>query len=268
MPIPVLILLFALAPIYAETQATPTPPAAVLHVPRRPATEVTVGMPWETAVRLRIKHGDGRTTEGSGVIIHSTEEETIVLTAAHLLGKNPDKTYVDLFDREMIRMEKGPGRVTYRKTVWGTFFELDRLSDLALVRTHPREVLPVSRFPGLGYRPLTGAMLMAVGCSDGGDATIWNTRYRAYILREMRIGDQVMPEYTGYECEHAPKLGRSGGGLFTENGNLIGVCNFAIRTNSERVGASPEVGIYASLGSIRRFLRGTDYAYLTETGNH
>ena len=51
---------------------------------------------------------------------------------------------------------------------------------------------------------------------------------------------------TNYEIEGAPIDGRSGGGLFDQQGFLIGVCNAADYHEN--------VGIYAGLGSIRKQL--------------
>ena len=67
-------------------------------------------------------------------------------------------------------------------------------------------------------------LMLTVGCSEGDDATAWHTR----ILNPRMQGFlQGQPDYEAIECEFAPKQGRSGGGLFTTDGYIAGVCNFA-----------------------------------------
>src|SRR5690606_4652291 len=66
--------------------------------------------PWETVVRITV-HSNGSLGLGSGTIVHSTPEESIILTCAHIfsLGKGaqpppekfPLKVTVELFDGKL-----------------------------------------------------------------------------------------------------------------------------------------------------------------------
>ena len=58
------------------------------------------------------------------------------------------------------------------------------------------------------------------------------------------------PEYEAIECFKAPKQGRSGGGLFTDNGYLAGVCDFAEPQGDH--------GLYATPRSIYKLLDRND----------
>ena len=92
---------------------------------------------------------------------------------------------------------------------------------------------------------------MGAACSDedadarlfgGRDATAWNT----HITNPRVRGLSGNPGYQAIECQTAPKQGRTGGGLFTNDGYLAGVCNFAEPKGDH--------GLYAGPDSIYRLL--------------
>ena len=85
--------------------------------------------------------------------------------------------------------------------------------------------------------------MLTVGCSEGNDATAWHTRI---MNPRMKGFLQGQPAYEAIECEFAPKQGRSGGGLFTTDGYIAGVCNFAEPQGNH--------GLYATPGSIYALL--------------
>jgi hypothetical protein len=85
--------------------------------------------------------------------------------------------------------------------------------------------------------------MLTVGCSEGNDATAWHTRI---MNPRMKGFLQGKPAYEAIECEFAPKQGRSGGGLFTTDGYIAGVCNFAEPQGNH--------GLYATPGSIYAML--------------
>jgi hypothetical protein len=58
--------------------------------------------------------------------------------------------------------------------------------------------------------------------------------------------DDRNPAYEAIECKTAPKPGRSGGGLFTTDGYLAGVCNFAEPQGNHGLYATPR-SIYSLL---------------------
>ena len=81
------------------------------------------------------------------------------------------------------------------------------------------------------------AMLVLVGCGGGEDPSILGTRIKA------------LTNYSGitkYDTFVRPQQGRSGGGLFSSGGRLMGVCNAAAVNVDE--------GIYAGLDSIYAIL--------------
>jgi hypothetical protein len=110
-------------------------------------------------------------------------------------------------------------------------YDLDR--DVALVAIRPGR--PVSVVPIAPPRTTIerGDRVVSVGCSNGQDPTVHASR----VTSIDRYQGPPNIETTG-----APVEGRSGGGLFNEAGQLVGVCFAADHEANE--------GLYAALKSI------------------
>jgi len=78
--------------------------------------------------------------------------------------------------------------------------------------------------------------MLTVGCSEGQDATAWHTQIIKPRIQNFLSG---RPAYEAIECWKAPKQGRSGGGLFTDNGYIAGVCDFAEPQGDHGLYATP-----------------------------
>jgi len=205
--------------------------------------------PWETAVRIRVfDPAHGMIGYGSGTIIHSTPEESIIVTCAHIFhiadahtqplpARFPRRIMVDLFDGKL----QGAG-VRYVASVEGWAVDYDYTTDVGLIRIRPGRELPSARVVPPDWRPQSRLSMITVGCSEGRDATAWATR----ITNPNLVSRIAGREYDAIECANAPAQGRSGGGLYTTDGHLAGVCDFA-----EPVG---NVGLYASPRSIYKLL--------------
>lgn len=204
--------------------------------------------PWKTVVRFQIDDPHTRRVGyGSGTIIESNAEESLILTCAHLFkidgareqyapSKFPLRVTVELFDgvgrgsnMTVLPIQKIPGKVV----------DYNFSTDVALVKIRPGRRLPYSKVVPATWKPQAGQKMTTVGCSQGRDPTAWTTS----ILKPAAAGPD--PNYRGMECVHAPKQGRSGGGIFTPEGYVAGVCDFASFTNT---------GLYARPESIHRLL--------------
>ena len=84
--------------------------------------------------------------------------------------------------------------------------------------------MPASRVVPASWELKSRMKVVAVGCPEGRDATVWHTVVRRPRILNFLSGN---PNYEAVECDVAPKEGRSGGGLYTTNGYVVGVCNFA-----------------------------------------
>jgi thiol-disulfide isomerase/thioredoxin len=207
--------------------------------------------PWKTVVRIKI-HSPRSVGFGSGTIIHSTPEETVILTCAHIFHidgarqqfpppRFPYPIRVDIFDGQLRGLK--PAIVhPEEENIPGQAIDYDFDTDVGLIRIRPGRKLPYARVVPPDWTPQQGMKMTTVGCSEGHDATAWTTtitnpRFKGLVGRA---------NYDAIECKHAPMQGRSGGGLFTLDGYVAGVCDFAEPRGNH--------GLYASPKSIHRLL--------------
>ncbi len=209
--------------------------------------------PWETVVRIKMHFSDKEWGFGSGTVISSTPEESIILTCAHIFRvKGPvqptPKNFrvpisVDLFSGQLIGRD--PAQVSRgEQDIVGEAIDYDFDNDVGLIRIRPGRKLPSSRVVPPWWTPKKGMSMFTVGCSHGADATAWNTT----ILdpKVTMTNTATKKNFSEIKCTNQPKEGRSGGGLYTSDGYVAGVCDFA--DPNERV------GLYAVPEAIHRLL--------------
>jgi len=201
--------------------------------------------PWETVVRIRVLT-EGAVRFGSGTVIQSSPEESLILTCARTFQlegeqtKPPDpfseQIMVDLFDGKL--HGERPAHVNFVESIGGEAVDYDFNLDVGLIRVRPLRSLPASRVVPKRWQPRARMKMLTAGCSEGKDATFWNTT----IINPNTRGLAGNKSYEATECRNAPKQGRTGGGLFTTDGYLAGVCNFAE--------PRADAGLYAAPQSI------------------
>jgi thiol-disulfide isomerase/thioredoxin len=253
-----------LATLYREAQAkVRSRPAARTVASRREDDEVADddraavpsgpnAKPWQTVVRVRMRMGHGMEGMGSGTVIYSDADSSLILTCAHIFKEEgrkptPPKQFrmpieVDLFDGVLGGPKKN--QVHYVETVRGEAIDYDFANDVGLIRIRPGKVLPAAKVVPPYWHPKEGMHMLTVGCSEGHDATAWDTQIlRAQAgLRNTGTGET----FHVIECKNPPKQGRSGGGLFTDDFYVAGVCDFADPQHGN--------GLYAEPASIYRLL--------------
>jgi thiol-disulfide isomerase/thioredoxin len=221
-----------------------------LEESRRAAPAFVNPKPWETVVRIRVL-GSHSTGFGSGTVIHSTPDESLILTCAHIFkldgrkqappAQFPRRIMIDLFDGNL--QGKDPARVHFLESVAGTAVDYDFTRDVGLIRIRPGRRLPASRVVPAHWEPQARMKVLTVGCPEGSDATVWYTVIKRPRILNFLSGN---PTYEAVECDVAPKRGRSGGGLFTTDGYIAGVCNFAEPQGDHGLYATPR-SIYSLL---------------------
>jgi S1-C subfamily serine protease len=179
-------------------------------------------------VRLSITDPKGRST-GTGAIVDARNGMALVITCGHLFRESQGQGAI-----EISIFAAGPTGAELHGTVAGELIDYDLDRDLALVRFRTESSVTVTPIAPAGTLLLPGAPVTSVGCNHGDNPTAVATTIKS------------INRYQGFpnvEVAGAPVEGRSGGGLFNANGQLIGVC-FA---------ADPEAneGLYASLKSIQ-----------------
>jgi thiol-disulfide isomerase/thioredoxin len=204
------------------------PARAALAATSRPTTQDLI----RASVRLTVADPKGL-SHGSGTLIDARKGEALVLTCGHIFRDSQGKgeITVDLFG------DNAPQKVP------GKLIAFDLTRDIALVSIRPGAPVGVARVASKEYRMTKGDKVTTVGCNNGGQATAIESRITA-------INKFLGPP--NVQVAGLPVEGRSGGGLFTADGQVIGVCNAADPTDNE--------GLYAALAAIQAQL---DQANLT-----
>jgi hypothetical protein len=194
------------------------------------------------SVRLRVEDPQGHSC-GSGTIIDALPGgEALVLTCGHLFrdSQGHGKVEVDVF---------GPAPAAH---LVGRVISYDLDRDVAFVAFRPQGAVTVARVAPRGYSIQAGDAVTSVGCDHGDDPTVQHSRLNALDKFqdpvEQRLGHKIQEPHAPWNVEVAgqPIIGRSGGGLFSADGMVIGVCNAAEPVDSE--------GLFAALGSIHAAL--------------
>ncbi|MEX2141266.1 MAG: trypsin-like peptidase domain-containing protein [Pirellulales bacterium] len=186
------------------------------------------------SVRLRIQDKNGQST-GSGTIIDARDGEALILTCGHMFREfdNSGRIVVDFFG------PAAPQQLT------GTLVSYDLNSDVGLVRVTGDHRFVAAKVAPPAYTCRSGDAVVSVGCDNGAEATPRVTQIVSIDRYQHAPNLQVAFE---------PVQGRSGGGLFNREGELIGVCNAA--------DAADKQGLFAALGAIYAELDRTKLSFV------
>jgi S1-C subfamily serine protease len=217
--------------IQAPTAARPDEKATAVHVVR-------------TTVQIR-----NGTRRGSGTILSSVADKTLVLTAAHVIS-NSSGLQVELhrfnFGGPTTGLTEGGG---WPRLVPATVVAEDPAADVAVLRISGMVALPhVARFDPGAKEPAKGDVLTSVGIDRTLFLRRWQTTAQGTAMVDIGRGGGPRSFIL---TTRFPEHGRSGGGLYREDGTVVGVC---VGQLSIRAG-QPKVGIFASVESIRRLLK-------------
>lgn len=182
-------------------------------------------------VRLHVTDAYG-SSSATGTVIHCQNGECLVLTCGHVFRESGGNCEVmGELGFESNEIKRYPGKLVS--------YDADS-RDVALVIIKTGfDVKPVQVAPA-AFPVSTGDQVFTLGCDHAEDATIRRTR----IKRQAMYATNERPNEKAkkYEIYGRPVVGRSGGGLFTAGGQLIGVGNAAAVEVDE--------GIYTSLDNI------------------
>jgi len=190
------------------------------------ASQSALASPTEQAmdatVRLRVADQNGHGC-GTGTIIDTHGNEALIVTCGHIFRDTAGRgsVEVDLFVDGQ------------KRTVAGDVLSYNLERDIGLVTISPGMPVTAARVAPGGYQFELGSSVFSIGCDRGADPSIRTSRITA------------VDKYLGppnIEVAGQPVQGRSGGGLFSQEGLLIGICNAADPQEDE--------GIYASLPTI------------------
>lgn len=179
--------------------------------------------PMDVCVRIRVRDSRGLDI-GSGSVIHSEPGRTLILTCGHIFRHfdGESEIEVDVFT--------GERAVSYKARL----IRKDLNADIGLISIKTLTPLKVARVSPAPIRQ--GQHVFSVGCG-GGDPP-------SRLQHRVTSTDRYKGGYI--ECTGTPIQGRSGGGLFTPDGQIVGVCVFA-NPGSRR-------GLYTGLPTIHGLL--------------
>jgi thiol-disulfide isomerase/thioredoxin len=184
----------------------------------------------------RLRVGDpGGASWGTGTVVDCRQGEALILTCGHIFRDSEGKGMieVDMFG------PNGPRGVAGQLISW------DLKRDLALVSVFTDASIEPVRVGGQQRATEAGEAVVTVGCNGGQDPTIHHSRVTA------------VDKYLGpanVQVAGQPVQGRSGGGLFSLDGTLLGVCNAADPTDNE--------GLFAALPAIHEQLDEAGLAFV------
>jgi thiol-disulfide isomerase/thioredoxin len=206
-----------------ESKPSPTKRVVRANDDNPKYAEVISQKPTAVCARIRV-HLEGSVDIGSGTIIHSEPGKTLILTCGHIFrGFNSSSTIeVDLFHRAQ------------PETYDATLIKADLNADIGLISLREMSQFPVA--PIAKRSAQKGNHVYSIGCGGGAPPS--------RLQHLVTSTDVFQPDFV--ECTDLPVQGRSGGGLFTRDGEVVGVC----------VLADPESrrGLYTSLRTLHRLL--------------
>lgn len=182
--------------------------------------------PMKASVRIRVIT-NGRIDLGSGTVISSQPGISQILTCAHIFnGFNDDsRIEVDVFENGR------PSQFLAR------LVKFDKESDLGLISIPTTSLVNTAKVATVANNPKVSDEVAAIGCSGGDEPT----------RQQARITD--IDKYEGPHnllCTGVPVRGRSGGGLFNRQGEIVGVCSAADEKDQR--------GFYSGLLAMHKLL--------------
>lgn len=200
--------------------------------------EVLTRDPMQASIRIRITD-QGGTNLGSGTVIQSKSGHTLILTCGHIFRHFRDDSLVEV---DVFQGGK-------KETFVGKHIQHDLNLDLGLISIASDNPLPFARVAGGSYQVEKGAAVVSVGCGQGNIPT-----QQKHLVTQLN-------RYKGpatIECTGVPVQGRSGGGLFNQNGEVVGVCMAADEKGRR--------GLYVGLPAVQGFLKSTGQMELLQDG--
>ena len=182
--------------------------------------------PLASSVRILVRDDRG-INFGSGTIIDSRPGRAVILTCGHIFRDLRKDSSIEVDVRAGERSEKYIGQV----------LNYDLQADVGLLAIPAEAALAVSPVAPLGRVTQPGQSVYSIGCGGGEPPSRLDIQITA--LNRYLGPDNI-------ECTGVPQQGRSGGGLFDQQGEVIGVC-FAANPEDER-------GLYAGLKPIHALL--------------
>lgn len=188
-------------------------------------------------------------SQGTGTIIATAADRSLILTAAHVL-RDAGPVLIELH-RYNIGLEKSRGG-DWPLIVLAEVVASDPAADVAILSIRGPSPLPfvASLFEGHADELAPGQLARSLGVDQGSRVASWDTKLVESAQFQLEDGGAPRPYIITLKI---PAHGRSGGGLYTAEGRLIGVC-----VGHAEMYEGRRMGVFASIVSVRRLLREHD----------
>lgn len=190
-------------------------------------------------------------SSGSGTICHFDHSTgwAYVISCGHLWSGNRQYNPASNIPAKIIVWYKDGGRLDGPRSyeAEALFWSNTRGYDVSLLRFRPDwspKYAPIaSSFPHEN-----GSILNSMGCDGGREVARYEVRVQSYSHPDIRT------------IKNSPRPGRSGGGLLTEEGFLVGVC-----WGTSDVSSGDGTGFFTPLGSIRTVFKKNGHGWLLDS---
>ena len=191
-------------------------------------------------VKIKVEDPEG-ISYATGTVIHSHGNESLVVTCGHVFRESKGSGDITVeYGFADHNISVGSGDLI--------FYDAEA-RDIALLVLHTDgDPIPAVDIASKRTTIDIGNDAFSIGCDHGKNPTIRHTRIKNRAAYDGAIK---------YDIYGRPVDGRSGGGLFNDDGELIGVCNAAVVDFDE--------GIYTALDTIHWQLEHTNLAHLFQS---
>lgn len=187
---------------------------------------------------------------GSGTIVQADDDGATILTCAHIFRIHrfagqapkdfPAEIAVDTFDG---RPNGWPQEMRVLSRHPAVMLAYDFATDLSIIRIKTGQRLRAATLQLDDKKLAIDQRVRVAGCPGAKLASVFDGE----VLSPLQRGIWGNPEYLSVVCRIAPMPGRSGGGLFNQDEELIGVAGY--RSEVE------DIGYYAHPIAIKAFLQ-------------
>lgn len=218
-----------------------SPLGDTMHVGTRQPANVAEKLAMAATVRIQVEDAEGIST-ATGTVIHSHGGESLVMTCGHVFREAQGRGVITA---DVNWLTDQPTRVP------GELVNYDAGAlDVALVLIRPGCQLPAVPLAPAREVVDPEQEIFSIGCDRNAPPTIRRSR-----IKDIGVYDGARK----YDIYGRPVLGRSGGGLFTVDGTLIGVCNAAAVEFDE--------GIYSAIDNLHVPIQKANLAHLFDSGS-
>ena len=177
-----------------------------------------------SSVKLRVDDKNGHEW-GTGTIIDTRSgpegQDALIVTCGHIFQAWGPQFSKEQHGNRHVEVHLYGENSTVK--VYGRCLYYDTEIDLALVCITPPGQVHVAPLAPADYRIQPSQQTWSVGCDQGGNPSIQT--HQVLSVDKYSTSREKRVQFNYVHVSGAPVSGRSGGGLFSAEGYLIGVCN-------------------------------------------